>query len=136
LYGYLKTILTFENKKQIPHIELVPLLEAQYSCPLFEKIQSPRVFSTHLLPKHLPDNFSNFVKIIYVLRNPRDVICSSMAYFKNIVGLTCTNVPEGLKHFIAGKSAYGPWWTHVDSYYELPNVHFIQYENLIKVVLC
>jgi hypothetical protein len=37
--------------------------------------------------------------------------------------------------FVRGELWYGPWWEHIDGFAQLPNVHVIQYENLLEVIL-
>ena len=38
-----------------------------------------------------------------------------------------------VSHFLNNKLWYGSWWEQVKEYLTLPNVHVIQYENLLEV---
>ena len=44
------------------------------------KLNSPRIIKTHLPIQFLPDNVENESKVIYILRNPKDV-CVSYYHF-------------------------------------------------------
>ncbi|XP_071481833.1 sulfotransferase 1A1-like [Diadema antillarum] len=99
-----------------------------------EKMDSPRVMTSHL-PLHLlpPGIFEAKAKIIYLARNPKDVMTS---FFK-FVALT----PQGefytwdkiLNNIFTDKNSYGAWDKHVLSYWKvkhLENIMFLKFEDM------
>ena len=40
-----------------------------------------------------------------------------------------------VQHFLNDKLFYGSWAEHVDQYFNFPNIHVIQYEELLNVNL-
>jgi hypothetical protein len=60
------------------HFLRVPFIEMCFSDAFIAELESPRVFKTHLMPQFLPDGISSKAKIIYIVRNIKDVICSSL----------------------------------------------------------
>lgn len=69
------------------------------------------------------------------MRNPRDMLVSTYHYlakhkFNQLVG----TFDDLLAGFEQGKLWYGPWWDHVNQYMaHQPQIHVIQYENLLEV---
>ncbi len=69
------------------------------------------------------------------MRNPKDVCVSTYNFAK------CYVQDDGFggsfedmaNLFVEGKYWYGAWWDHVDEYANLPNIHFVHYESLLKV---
>lgn len=37
--------------------------------------------------------------------------------------------------FLNNKLWYGSWWEHVKEYVKIPNIHIIQYEELLEVLV-
>ena len=96
------------------------------------KMNSPRVIKTHLPFEFLPQDVDKKSKIVYAVRNPKDV-CVSFYYFirmVNDIGFSGT-ISEMIELFIDGKIPYGPWAKHVDSYASNSNVLLIHYEDMI-----
>ena len=125
--------LDYKNASDKPHFERVLWLDIGYSKDYLEEMEEPRVFKSHLLPKYLPDNFNKIQKVIYVARNPKDVIVSSHAFSKNLTGFGNYSIEDIVELFTDDRLLYGPWFKHVDTYFNLQEVHFILYENLEKV---
>jgi hypothetical protein len=73
--------------------------------------------------------------VVYILRNPKDVVVSLYKFMSNItteegfVG----DFEDMVELFLSGKYMYGGWWETVDQYVNLPNVHVVHYETLLKV---
>lgn len=100
---------------------------------LLKKMESPRIFKTHLPVDILPNNALKDSKIVYVLRNPKDVTISSFEFNRNCTQSKMNqNLQEYIESFKNGKLFYGPWWEHVDGYTSKPNIHVIHYEGLLK----
>ncbi|XP_060959738.1 cytosolic sulfotransferase 5-like [Cannabis sativa] len=126
---------------------LVPAFEFQFYSNYPENVHdldtmpSPRLVSTHIPYASLPDSINKFSKsrIIYISRNPLDVIVSFW-HFAN-------GHPERLSRewtveyfvdmFCKGDITFGPYWEHVLGYWKASlarpeNVLFLKYEDLKK----
>ena len=96
-----------------------------------DNIKSRRIIKTHLPLGFLPDNVENESKMIYIVRNPKDVTVSYFHFTNLSTEAQFTgNFYDFTKLFIEGKVPYGPWWSHVDDYASKKNVHVIYYEDL------
>ncbi|KAM3922402.1 sulfotransferase 2B1-like [Leptodactylus fuscus] len=101
------------------------------------KMDSPRIISSHL-PHHIfaKSYFKSKAKIIYTIRNPRDVIVS-MFHFTKIVNLFTPpeNFQSFMEDFIQGKTLYGSWFDHVKGWMQMKDdkrFFLITYEELIQ----
>ncbi|KAJ8040135.1 Sulfotransferase family cytosolic 1B member 1 [Holothuria leucospilota] len=101
--------------------------------------ESPRVIMTHLpwqfLPKQLTEQKKG--KIIYLMRNPKDVLTSTNRFWLSTSGKEVEkNVWQYLfKNFLTGDVAWGSWFDHVEKYWKhrnQENVFFTSYEQLKK----
>lgn len=43
------------------------------------------------------------------------------------------SLDEMVDLFLEGKTAFGPWWDHLNQYEHLEGIHIIHYEDLIEV---
>ncbi|XP_062114758.1 cytosolic sulfotransferase 15-like [Humulus lupulus] len=127
-----------------PHL-LVPSLEFSiYSNPKFHDLSSmpsPRLVSTHMpyasLSDHSTNHCSSKPRIVYVCRNPLDVIVSFWHYanghpVRHSHELT---IGDFVDMFCSGEINFGPYWDHVLGYWkaslEKPEkVLFLKYEDL------
>ncbi|XP_035382357.1 sulfotransferase 2B1-like [Electrophorus electricus] len=127
----------FTPVQTIPNWERVPWLEATPAL-FVDKMISPRAMVSHM-PYHLMPSsfFSSKAKIIYITRDPRDVLVSSfhfhrMANFLDNPG----TFEEFAAKFLAGKVFYGKWADHVKSWRN-PDIGdrilYIKYEEMIQV---
>lgn len=81
-------------------------------------------------------DFEPNLKIIYVVRNPKDMIVSAHKFMQTMVQDEFTGSVEDLcELFLQDKLWYGSWFDHVNEYTQLENVHIVHYENLINVNL-
>nr|QVK45628.1 sulfotransferase [Brachionus paranguensis] len=101
---------------------------------IIDDANSPRLFKNHLPLQFLPNDIkSEKIKKIYVLRNPKDMLVSTFHFYKKLVKDEFTGEFKDLVDlFEEGKTWYGPWWSHVDSFVDLPNTFLVIYEDLIK----
>lgn len=108
---------------------------------IVETDPSPRVLKTHLRPYFLPDEtWTKKVPVVYVLRNPKDIVISMfdfMKHFKDELGQQIEeNFDYLLQDFIFGNVPYGGWCQHVTSYEALhgkvDNILFVTYEDMKK----
>ncbi|NP_001187828.1 sulfotransferase family 5A, member 1 [Ictalurus punctatus] len=119
-----------------PNWARAPWLE-QYYCPdVLKATQGPRVLTTHLPYKLLaPALQGSKAKVIYVARNPKDVVVSyyyfhKMAKFLNDPG----TFSEFLSAFLEGTVYYGSWFDHVKGWtsnaLNIDNFLYITYEEM------
>ncbi|RXG58067.1 Estrogen sulfotransferase, isoform 2 [Armadillidium vulgare] len=99
-----------------------------------ELAEEPRIIKTHLpfslLPKHLPDTS----KVVYVVRNPKDVAVSYCHHSRLLKGYDfCGTTSDFVDHFLNDTLVYSPFWTHVKEAWKRrnqSNIHFMFYEDL------
>ncbi|KAI5943708.1 Sulfotransferase 2B1 [Manis javanica] len=137
----LLSLVYFEEHRKrtanVDTIDLVPFLEYYLPPSDFDKRPSPRLFCSHipyyLVPRGLKKKKA---KIIYVYRNPKDVMCSFF-HFSNLMKTLkpSGNMEEFMELFLEGKVMGSLWFDHVRGWYEHKNhfnIQFIMYEDMIK----
>ncbi|XP_052000556.1 sulfotransferase 2B1-like isoform X2 [Xyrauchen texanus] len=121
----------------IPNWDRVPWLEETRACFILDKIPSPRAMVSHM-PYHLmPQTFFNSkAKVIYVTRNPKDVLVSSF-HFHNMA--TFLDKPGTLEEFtgkfLAGNVIFGKWTDHVKSWRNSDlgdRILYVTYEEMLQ----
>ncbi|XP_042346728.1 sulfotransferase family 2, cytosolic sulfotransferase 3 [Plectropomus leopardus] len=102
----------------IPNWDRVPWLEQGRLAVVVDQLPSPRALVTHF-PCHLmpPSFHTSKAKVIYVMRNPMDILVSSyyfhqMAEFLKDPGTFDTFVDK----FLEGRVMFGKWTDHVKSW--------------------
>tara|TARA_A100001011_G_C14303911_1_gene842118 strand:- start:531 stop:1403 length:873 start_codon:yes stop_codon:yes gene_type:complete len=117
--------INFENLDQI-----VPDIHETKESEL-NKLKDPRIFSSH-------DYFDvRFNKVIYIIRDPRDVIVSTYFYLSKLKILK-NNYPKRryVQRFLDGEfdSTFGSWYQNVGSWHgtKNKNILFIRYEDMLK----
>ncbi|KAK4422357.1 Cytosolic sulfotransferase 14 [Sesamum alatum] len=104
-----------------------------------ENIPSPRIFSTHMHFKLLPDSIrESNCKIIYICRNPLDQFVSLILFSsrKNFgKDPNPVAIDEAFDMYCQGINPFGPFWDHILGYWnahlENPEkVLFLKYEDL------
>uniref|UniRef100_A0A2K6FMD4 Sulfotransferase n=1 Tax=Propithecus coquereli TaxID=379532 RepID=A0A2K6FMD4_PROCO len=96
-----------------------------------------RVIPTHLSYDILPRNIKQKqCKIIYVVRNPKDIAVSLFHYYRDNPNLPCIETWDAfLELFLRGDVVYGSWFDHVLSWEEHKddkNILIISYEEMKK----
>nr|XP_012640945.1 sulfotransferase 6B1-like [Microcebus murinus] len=96
-----------------------------------------RVIPTHLSYDMLPRNIKQKqCKIVYIVRNPKDVAVSLFHYYRDNPNLPCIETwPAFLELFLRGDVVYGSWFDHVLSWEEHKdnkNILIISYEEMKK----
>ncbi|XP_052026499.1 probable alcohol sulfotransferase isoform X1 [Apodemus sylvaticus] len=123
--------------QSVPIWDRSPWLETDYGYPLIFNKEGPRLFSSHLpIQLFSKSLFSSKAKMIYVIRNPRDVLVS--AYF--FWGKTnFVKTPESLETyfewFLKGNVLFGSWFEHVRGWLsmrECDNFLVLYYEDMKK----
>ncbi|KAM4651440.1 sulfotransferase 2B1-like [Discoglossus pictus] len=98
-------------------------------------LSSPRVLSSHL-PFHIfaKSYFTSKAKIIYTIRNPKDVVVS-LFHFVKILSFykDPENFQEFLEDFLQGNTMYSAWFDHVKGWMKMKDdsrFFLITYEEL------
>ena len=124
----------FNAAKSLPCYLRVPLWEDLRVAEIITNMPSPRILKTHasynLLPKSCEKN-----KIVYIIRNPKDVAVSYFYFYQSLTELNSYTGPwsEFLKMFMEGYVVYMDWFSHVTSWWQQKyrdNVLLITYEHM------
>ncbi|KAM5283266.1 amine sulfotransferase-like [Hipposideros larvatus] len=116
-------------------IDRAPFFEYNIRKIDFLKIPSPRIFTSHLPYYLVPKGLKNKkAKIIYIYRNPKDVLNSFFHFSNLMVSLQFTKtMEEYLEKFLDGKVVGSLWFDHIKSWYEHRhdfNILFMMYEEM------
>ncbi|XP_062381984.1 sulfotransferase 2B1-like [Sardina pilchardus] len=115
----------------IPNWERVPWLEVDRTRILnVEERPSPRLFATHFHYNMMPESFFKVKpKVLYVLRNPKDVFTSSFYYHGMALFLVNPGtVDEFMEKFLNGKVMFGSWFDHVKGW-----IHSKDQEHILHI---
>ncbi|XP_007521099.1 amine sulfotransferase-like [Erinaceus europaeus] len=123
--------------KHVDTIDRAPFLEYNLRNVDFLSRPSPRIFTTHmpyyLVPKGLKKTKA---KIIYIYRNPKDVLTSFYHFSNFIVTLESSGDTESfMTRFLDGKVVGSVWFDHIRGWYEHRhdfNILFMMYEEMKK----
>ncbi|XP_032299709.1 amine sulfotransferase-like isoform X1 [Coturnix japonica] len=118
-------------------MDRIPWLEYNIRNADFDSLPSPRVFVTHLPYYLTPRDLRNRKgRVIYVSRNPKDVLVSYYHFSKFIV--TLEEIPDFnifMERFLAGKVLASAWFDHVSGWCNHAkdfNILFLTYEEMKK----
>ena len=116
---------------------IIPWLDDSEDLPdlsVVDMLTSPRVFKSHNPYHLLPCKLTESNRLIYVTRTAKDTAVSM--YFHTF-GFKMYEYDELIEHFIgefmAGRVEYGPYWTHLSSWYaqrERSNILVLHYEDM------
>ncbi|XP_069843070.1 amine sulfotransferase-like isoform X2 [Dipodomys merriami] len=123
--------------ENIETLDRVPYLEYNIRKLDYAKRSSPRLFCTHipyyLAPRGLKSKKN---KMLYIYRNPKDVLVSFFHFSKWNVKLEAADtVEEYMKTFLDGKVVGSRWFDHIRGWYEHRhdfNILFLSYEEMKK----
>ncbi|CAF0817408.1 unnamed protein product, partial [Brachionus calyciflorus] len=128
--------LDFEKAKSIRHFERVLYIDTGLSkgkLRELEEAKDTRVFKSHLPIEYLPDNLNELSKVIYVERNPKDMLVSLYNFKKSLIFSRFTGSFDLMvDHFVNNKLWFGPWWEHINKYHKIPGIFIVQYEDLLQ----
>ncbi|XP_015264572.1 PREDICTED: amine sulfotransferase-like [Gekko japonicus] len=118
-------------------MDRVPWLEYNIRSMDYISRPSPRLFASHLpyylVPKGLR---SRRAKVIYVSRNPKDVLVSYYHFSKFAVKFeTAGDFGNFMEKFLAGEVLASSWTDHVEGWYAHKddfNILFLTYEEMKK----
>ncbi|KAK3541657.1 hypothetical protein QTP86_034662 [Hemibagrus guttatus] len=124
----------------IPNWDRVPWLEESRAAEIADKLNAPRAFVSHM-PYHLMPSsfFSSKAKVIYVSRNPKDVLVSTFHFHQMASFLhDPLTFEEFADQFLAGNVFFGKWTDHVKSWRHTDvgdRILYITYEEMIQDLL-
>ncbi|XP_069674635.1 luciferin sulfotransferase-like [Periplaneta americana] len=99
----------------------------------FSEMKTKRIFKTHLTKDLLPlQIWTKKPKVIYVARDPKDVVVSYYHHHRLWNGYTGT-FEDFFEGFLADVLVYSPFWDHVLDYWKLrdePHILFNTYEEM------
>ncbi|KAG8434047.1 hypothetical protein GDO86_012422 [Hymenochirus boettgeri] len=112
-----------------------PWYETKEGQSQIKDVSRPRVLTSHL-PYHIfaKSFFTSKAKIIYVMRNPKDIFVSLFHFSKIICHYKDPESFEDyLEDFLQGNLLYNSWFDHVKGWMQMrhnSNFFFITYEEL------
>ncbi|KAM6910699.1 sulfotransferase 2B1-like [Xenentodon cancila] len=115
----------------------VPWLEEKRLAEIVDQLTSPRSMVTHLPYNLMPPSFhSSKAKVIYVMRNPKDILVSSYYFHQMAAFLEDPGTfDDFMDKFLEGRVLFGKWTDHVKSWRcaELGDkIMFITYEEMVQ----
>uniref|UniRef100_A0A3P9AQJ1 Sulfotransferase n=1 Tax=Esox lucius TaxID=8010 RepID=A0A3P9AQJ1_ESOLU len=124
-----------------PNAHRVPWIELIGSEKLFNAAPSPRLRVTHLQYKFMPLAIKQKMgKVIYVARNPKDVLVSYYHFHKYATMLeTPKDFNDFFEKFMDGKVYGNCWFEHIKTWYakrDYMNFLYITYEEMIQDLHC
>ncbi|NP_001295759.1 sulfotransferase family 3, cytosolic sulfotransferase 4 [Danio rerio] len=124
-----------EKAKQIT-FEQMPWIEYRKKGKDYSTRPSPRLFCSHLLEPLMPKTLKRKGKVIYVMRNPKDVMVSYFHFSKKMKNLdSAKSYDEVLENFLTGCMVGGSWFDHVKGWVtskDKYNILILTYEEMIK----
>lgn len=125
------------NKKEVTDM-VFPNIEI-YRTPDIDALPSPRTLQTHMRFRRLPQHFlENKGKIIYVMRNPKDIAVSMFKFILKLKEVYSGTWDDYLHLFYEGKLGYGSWYDHVRDWEDFRRenskypILFVTYEDIHK----
>ncbi|RXN03251.1 sulfotransferase family cytosolic 2B member 1-like protein [Labeo rohita] len=121
----------------VPNWDRAPWLEETRAPLVLDKLPSPRAIVSHMQYQLMPSSFfKSKAKVIYVTRNPKDVIVSSFHFHQMASFLEDPGTfEEFTDKFLSGKVLFGKWTDHVKSWRkpELGDrIMYITYEEMVQ----
>ncbi|KAL6088804.1 hypothetical protein STEG23_006744, partial [Scotinomys teguina] len=123
--------------RSVTFVERSPWIEIQeYSRALRNK-EGPRLITSHLPVQFFPKSFfSSKAKVIYVIRNPRDVLVSGYHFYRIMKDFKKPkSLEEYFENFLQGKVPFGSWFEHIRGWISKRgrgNFLMLSYEELKK----
>ncbi|XP_022091468.1 sulfotransferase 1 family member D1-like isoform X2 [Acanthaster planci] len=141
--GNLDEVNKRHTMKRVPFLEMNTGGTVHSDCPRTHRMigwmprSSPRLIKSHLPGQLLPPQvWEKKVKIVYVIRNPKDV---AVSYFHH-TRLLCPHLDISWDYFFekfhSGDIGYGKWWEHYLHLWERRNedhILFLRFEDMKNV---
>ncbi|KAM8846764.1 sulfotransferase family 2, cytosolic sulfotransferase 3 [Synchiropus picturatus] len=121
----------------IPNWDRAPWLEDGRLRVVVDQLPCPRLMVTHFHYKMMPPSFfTSKAKVVYVMRNPKDIVVSSFHFHKIAAFLEDPGTfEEFLDKFLDGNVLFGKWTEHIKSWKHTDlgdRIMFITYEEMIE----
>lgn len=101
---------------------------------MLDFLPDPRLIKTHLPLALLPPNLLDKSKVVYVARNPKDVMVSMCHHFRLLKIHNYSGTLDNFVNlFMNDDLLYSPYWPHVKLAWEKrnhPNLHFMFFEDM------
>ncbi|XP_013882985.1 sulfotransferase family cytosolic 2B member 1 [Austrofundulus limnaeus] len=123
--------------KTIVNWDRVPWLETTRLAQIVDQLASPRGLVSHFPYNLMPPSFhTSKAKVIYVMRNPKDVFVSSY-HFHQITSFVDDpgTFDEFMEKFLEGRVMNGKWTDHIKSWKRAElgdRILFITYEEMVQ----
>ncbi|KAB5526234.1 hypothetical protein PHYPO_G00149350 [Pangasianodon hypophthalmus] len=126
----------FPESADLISYDLMPWLEFPQKGQDYTARRSPRLFCSHLHEHLMPCGLQDKGKIIYVTRNPKDIMVSyfHFSHFMKILE-TSETYTELMEKFFSGRMVGGRWFDHVKGWHsnkDKYNILFLSYEEMIR----
>ncbi|XP_047988482.1 luciferin sulfotransferase-like [Leguminivora glycinivorella] len=108
--------------------------EPVYTMDAVNEAPSPRFIKTHFPFSLLPSNLLDTTKVVYIARDPRDVVVSLYQFARRLMTIK-TDFKTFWTLFFNDLVIYSPCLAHVKEAWQLrhhPNMEFIFYEDMIR----
>ncbi|XP_015356023.1 amine sulfotransferase-like [Marmota marmota marmota] len=135
------SLIYFEGHRNrtedIKTIDRAPFFEYNIHNLDFIKMPSPRLFASHLPYYLVPKGLKNKkAKILYIYRNPKDVLVSFFHFSNWVARLKPSDTFENfMEMFLDGQVMGSRWFDHIRGWYEHRhdfNIQFMSYEDMKK----
>ncbi|XP_060595160.1 sulfotransferase 4A1-like [Ruditapes philippinarum] len=143
--AFLVQTLDFDRANTVQLDDRFPIIEVKddrfpyyRGIKFVEEMRSPRMIKCHLHHFMLPEQLQKGKgRIIYVARNPKDIVTSFFRLMQWGDGLNETDGTWDLfvDAFVSGTGHNGSWSRHVLEFWQRrndPNVLFLKYEDIVK----
>ncbi len=122
---------------RVPWLEGKEDPELDLGYKLLEDRSSPRLMKTHIYGPLVPAAMLDKTKIVYIVRNPKDVAVSYFHMHQAHHFLPILPWDQFITElFLPGKLQYGPWHKHAIYWWQMSqsrsNILFVHYEALCK----
>jgi len=128
-------------KLRCPFMEFVPPPDTGYpnGFDVLQTLDSPKLVKTHLRFEDLSKAAHDHLKIVYVVRNPKDMLVSYYHFYRanRVFGSFPGNFSDYLKLFYENKIDYGNYFDHLRSWTTAQKekeakILIVKYEDLLK----
>ncbi len=130
-----KEVFSKAPYEAVPFLELTRIDDTK-AINEVDSMRSPRMFKCHLPYSFLKKPISDRkVKVIVVLRNPKDTMVSYYHFHRmnSTLGTYSGTWEDFFEMFMAGKVGYGDWFEHTLKYWNLrkeQNVLIVSFEDM------
>ncbi|XP_043078391.1 amine sulfotransferase-like [Puntigrus tetrazona] len=126
----------FPDKVNETTHDQMPWLEYRAMQNNYNTRPSPRLFCSHLLQPLMPKMLQRKGKVIYVMRNPKDIMVSYFHFSSDMKNLySSESFDEMLEKFFTGFMIGGCWFDHVKGWItnkDKYDILILTYEEMIK----